>query len=61
MNKVPEIEFVDPPGDLMSRYQYFTEADIRKLCEIGYARPFTELEHGVNQYVSNFLLKEACY
>ena len=61
MKKDPEIEFVDPPGDLMSRYQYFTEADIQKLRKIGYTRPFVELEKGVSKYVSHYLLKEECY
>ena len=31
----PEISFVDTPVDLRGRYQYFTEAKIQKLREIG--------------------------
>ncbi len=54
----PEIQFVDTPCDLRSRYQYFTEADIQKLREIGYSKPFTELESGVSDYVSNYLVSE---
>ena len=57
----PEIQFVDTPRDIRSRYQYFTEADIQKLREIGYSKPFTELEHGVEEYVSNYLVSEHCY
>jgi ADP-L-glycero-D-manno-heptose 6-epimerase len=57
----PEINFVDTPKDLQSRYQYFTEADIQKLREIGYYKPFTELEQGIDNYISNFLLNEECY
>ncbi|MFZ5429901.1 MAG: ADP-glyceromanno-heptose 6-epimerase [Bacteroidota bacterium] len=57
----PEIQFVDTPGDLRSRYQYFTEADIQKLREIGYSRPFTDLEYGVDEYVSKYLIGEECF
>ena len=57
----PEIEFVDTPRDLRSRYQYFTEADIQKLREIGYSRPFTGLEEGVGEYVTRYLAREACF
>jgi ADP-L-glycero-D-manno-heptose 6-epimerase len=46
---------------LRGRYQYFTEADIQKLRDIGYTKPFTELEAGVDQYVGEFLMAEACY
>ena len=57
----PDIHFVDTPTDLRSRYQYFTEADIQKLREIGYHKPFTELERGIREYVANYLIHEECY
>jgi ADP-L-glycero-D-manno-heptose 6-epimerase len=57
----PEIQFIDTPRDLLSRYQYFTEADIQKLREIGYSKPFTDLESGISEYVNNYLLSEECY
>ena len=57
----PEISFIDTPVDLRGRYQYFTEADIHKLREIGFKKPFTELEEGVDKYVGEYLLAEACY
>lgn len=61
LNKKPDIEFVDTPRDLRSRYQYFTEADIQKLREIGYSRPFTGLEEGIGEYVTRYLSREECY
>jgi ADP-L-glycero-D-manno-heptose 6-epimerase len=61
MNLTPDISFIDTPVDLRGRYQYFTEADIQKLRDIGYTKPFTELEAGVDQYVGEFLMAEACY
>lgn len=56
-----EISFIDTPVDLRGRYQYFTEAEIQKLRDIGYTKPFTELEEGVDQYVGKYLMAEACY
>jgi len=61
MKITPEISFIDCPIDLRGRYQYFTEAEIQKLRDIGYTKPFTELEVGVEQYVGEYLMAEACY
>lgn len=61
MNMIPDISFIDTPIDLRGRYQYFTEAKNQKLRDIGYTKPFTELEEGVDQYVGEFLMAEACY
>jgi ADP-L-glycero-D-manno-heptose 6-epimerase len=53
---VPEnIEFIDTPIDIRDKYQYFTEANMSKLRSIGYTRPFTSLEDGVEDYVKNYL------
>jgi len=57
----PEISFIDTPCDLVNRYQYFTEADIQKLRETGYHKPFRELEPGIEEYVSKYLIPEECY
>ncbi|MFM8432735.1 MAG: ADP-glyceromanno-heptose 6-epimerase [Bacteroidota bacterium] len=51
-----KIDFIDTPSDIRDKYQYFTEADMRKLRSIGYHRPFTTLEHGVSDYVVNHLM-----
>lgn len=61
MNLTPDISFIDTPIDLRGRYQYFTEAKNQKLRDIGYTKPFTELEVGVEQYVGEYLLEEACF
>jgi ADP-L-glycero-D-manno-heptose 6-epimerase len=61
MNITPDISFVDTPVDLRGRYQYFTEAKMQKLRDIGYTKQFTELEEGVDKYVSKYLMAEACY
>ncbi len=46
------IEFVDTPIEIRERYQYFTQADMRRLRDAGYARPFHTLEEGVRAYVA---------
>ena len=59
---LPErIEYVEMPEALRGKYQYYTQADMTKLYAIGYDKPMTELEKGVEQYVKNFLNKEDPY
>ncbi|MGP8098418.1 MAG: ADP-glyceromanno-heptose 6-epimerase [Steroidobacteraceae bacterium] len=49
------IEFIDMPGALIEKYQYFTQARMDRLRAAGYERPFTPLEHGVSQYIRRYL------
>lgn len=56
LKKEPTIEFIDTPVDIRDKYQYFTEADMRKLISLGYNQPFTTLEAGVSDYVGNYLV-----
>ena len=55
MGRKPNIKFIDMPETLRSRYQYFTQADDRKLRTAGYDRPFTPLEEAVKNYVASHL------
>lgn len=57
----PNIEFVDTPEDIRDKYQYFTEADMDKIRKAGYTAPFTSLEEGVEDYVSNYLSKPSYF
>jgi len=52
------IEYIDTPIDIRDKYQYFTEANMAKLRTIGYVKPFTTLEDGVDDYVKNYLMVE---
>ncbi|MBK6500332.1 MAG: ADP-glyceromanno-heptose 6-epimerase [Saprospiraceae bacterium] len=61
MDLSPEISFIDTPEDIRETYQYFTEADMSKLKKTGYAKPFTTLEEGVNEYVREYLRKGKYY
>jgi len=55
LNKSVNIEYVDTPIDIRDKYQYFTEANMSKLVHQGYNKPFTSLEDGVTDYVTNYL------
>ena len=56
LNKEAVIEYIDIPEDIRGKYQYFTEAKMDKLKSIGYNKPFTSLEKGIEDYVTNYLL-----
>jgi ADP-L-glycero-D-manno-heptose 6-epimerase len=55
------IEYVDTPPEIRDRYQYFTQADMRKLRAAGFDVPFTELEDGVATYVRDYLATDDPY
>ena len=61
MGLEPNISFIDTPEDIRDKYQYFTEADMSKLRNAGYDKPFTSLESGVEQYVKGYLLEGKRY
>jgi len=55
MDKKPDIEFIDTPEDIREKYQYYTEANMLKLKNIGYEKPFFTLEEGIHDYVKSYL------
>lgn len=50
MGKKPDIRFIEMPETLRGKYQYFTEANLKKLRASGYDKPFTSLENAVRDY-----------
>lgn len=58
MGVATNIEFIDTPMNIRDKYQYFTEANIEKLRRAGYDEPFTTLDDGVTDYVTNYLLTD---
>lgn len=46
------IEYFDMPAVLRERYQNFTEADITRLCNVGFSTEFCSLEKGVGTYLA---------
>ena len=57
LGKPVQINYIDTPLDIRDKYQYFTEANMKKLIDIGYTKPFYSLEEGVKDYVQNYLIK----
>jgi len=49
------ISFIDTPEDIRDKYQYFTEANMKKLKSIGFDYKFHSLEEGVENYVKEYL------
>ena len=57
LGKPVKIEYIDLPGHLKTKYQYFTEADISKIKKAGYTHPLFSLEDGISDYVKSYLLE----
>ncbi len=57
MGKPADIRFIDLPPMLRGKYQYFTQAQTDKLRNAGYTAPFTELEDGVRDYITHYLMR----
>jgi len=57
MKKEEHISFIDTPTDIREKYQYFTEANMKKLRSIGFKKEFYTLEAGVKDYVENYLIQ----
>lgn len=51
----PNIIYIDMPEHLKEKYQYYTEAEMSKLKEVGYSKVFNNIENGVKDYVKNYL------
>lgn len=61
LDQAPVIEYIDMPEDIRDKYQYFTEANMKKLRDAGYAADFYSLEQGVDDYVRNYLALSKYY
>jgi ADP-L-glycero-D-manno-heptose 6-epimerase len=58
LGREPRIEYIAMPESIRDKYQYFTQADIRKLLSAGYSQPITPLRDAVRDYVVNYLMQE---
>jgi ADP-L-glycero-D-manno-heptose 6-epimerase len=56
LGKAVKIQYIDMPGDIREKYQYFTEANMKKLIKSGYTESFYSLESGITDYVQEYLL-----
>lgn len=55
LDRKPNIEFIDMPEEMRSRYQYFTCAPIQRLRDAGFEDHIGTLEESVIDYVKNYL------
>ncbi|MDY6969887.1 MAG: ADP-glyceromanno-heptose 6-epimerase [Spirochaetota bacterium] len=55
------IQYIDMPENLKDRYQYFTEAKMKKLRLAGCPLNFHTLEEAVKDYIVNYLQKDDQY
>jgi ADP-L-glycero-D-manno-heptose 6-epimerase len=49
------VEYIEMPEYLRNQYQYFTQAEMKKLEDFGCPVKFSSLEESVNDYVVNYL------
>lgn len=52
---IPNIRYIEMPAHLKNKYQYYTKAEMGKLREAGYDKPFMDLEAGARDYVQKHL------
>ncbi|MBX2888136.1 MAG: ADP-glyceromanno-heptose 6-epimerase [Ferruginibacter sp.] len=57
----PDIRFIDMPEDIRESYQYYTQANMKKLISSGYQIPMYSLEAGIGDYVRNYLAPARYY
>jgi len=55
----PDIEYIDMPQEIRDKYQYFTQADLKKLRKSGCKHKFMSLEDSVKDYAG--YLKNGTY
>lgn len=55
LDREPNIRWIEMPEKLKGQYQYFTQADLTSLREVGYPGYPTPLEEGVRDYVEGYL------
>lgn len=54
----PNITYIDMPENLKKKYQYYTRAEMKKLRDVGYDKPFMDLEAGASDYVLEHLCED---
>ncbi|MCB0392618.1 MAG: ADP-glyceromanno-heptose 6-epimerase [Bdellovibrionales bacterium] len=58
LDKPLNIDWIEMPDSLKQRYQYFTEAKMKKFLSQGMPNPSWSLEEGVEDYIRNYLNKD---
>jgi len=50
LDQEEKISFIDTPEDIRDKYQYFTEADMRKVRQVGYTQPFKSISEALKDF-----------
>lgn len=58
LDRKPNIQYIDMPGQLRGKYQYHTQADLTRIRNAGYAHPITPLSEAVADYIQNYLVRD---
>jgi ADP-L-glycero-D-manno-heptose 6-epimerase len=56
MDLPQNVEYVDMPEHLRDRYQYNTQADLKRIRDAGYKAETTDLKTAVADYIRNYLM-----
>lgn len=58
MEQKENIDWIDMPESIRDQYQYFTEAEMKKLFAQGFSSPQWTLEKAIKDYFANYILRE---
>jgi len=58
LGKEVNIEYIDMPENLKEQYQYFTQAEMGKIRQVGYIKEPWNFKEAIDDYVSNYLQTE---
>lgn len=58
LSMTPNIKYIDMPEKLRGKYQYYTQANMSQLYEVGYVGQFMDVETGVADYVKKHLVQD---
>lgn len=50
LGRDPKIEYTEMPDEIKPKYQYFTQANMQRLRDAGYTKPFMRFEDAVKEY-----------
>lgn len=60
-NKEKKVSYVNTPTFLREKYQYYTQADMKKIYKAGYQNKFFSLEEGIEDYITKILMQKDSY
>ncbi|MCY2961646.1 MAG: ADP-glyceromanno-heptose 6-epimerase [Planctomycetota bacterium] len=59
LEKPERIEYIEMPDNLRGKYQYYTQAEVKRLAAAGWSKPAMSLRDSVVDYVRGYLVPDA--